>query len=110
MCIYFWGCLDIVEQDSEYSCQDYLEILGCDFVVDDESNYKIEDMCCDTCGGECATNCLTCDGPGDGDCVTCAEGFDLHDDDTDGAGECIMQEGIHSTTKLFWRQNILVDR
>lgn len=38
---------------------------------------------------DCHDSCWTCDGPNDGDCLSCYGGLTLSDDDGDGAGECV---------------------
>lgn len=41
----------------------------------------------------CAQGCHTCNGSGSEDCQTCEEGFELKDDDSDGTGECVEEDG-----------------
>ena len=36
-------------EESPFTCDQYAEIFGCDVVVDNESNFTIADMCCESC-------------------------------------------------------------
>ena len=49
----------------------------------------------------CAQGCHICNGSGSEDCQICEEGFKLQDDDNDGTGECIAEDG-EKTNYIFF--------
>eukprot|EP00403_Amphidinium_massartii_P018225 CAMPEP_0178430492 /NCGR_PEP_ID=MMETSP0689_2-20121128/31347_1 /TAXON_ID=160604 /ORGANISM="Amphidinium massartii, Strain CS-259" /LENGTH=159 /DNA_ID=CAMNT_0020052349 /DNA_START=157 /DNA_END=636 /DNA_ORIENTATION=+ len=62
--------------------------------VDEALDRSEEDLeCPEDFSDECEGPCECCDGPEPRDCVICSRGYDCHDDDNDGAGECVKAAG-----------------
>eukprot|EP00930_Biecheleria_cincta_P012660 TRINITY_DN11684_c0_g1_i2.p1 TRINITY_DN11684_c0_g1~~TRINITY_DN11684_c0_g1_i2.p1 ORF type:complete len:222 (-),score=54.51 TRINITY_DN11684_c0_g1_i2:30-656(-) len=88
------------EEDADEEMTDLEEEESIDSLSDDgagdaleEADEDEEDENSDACpkpfSTKCATaTCVCCDGPGEGDCVACKEGYTCSDHDKDGAGEC----------------------